>query len=62
MSNKFLQKISTQSLTVLTTSVIVHVEQRTRQQTHSSGKGSGHMNINKFTQKSMEAVQRKAGI
>ena len=57
MSNKFLQKISTQALTVLITSVIVHVEQRTRQQTHSSGKGSGHMNINKFTQKSMEAVQ-----
>ena len=57
VKENFLHIFSTHLLTVLITGVIVRIEQKTRQQTHCSGKGSGHMNINKFTQKSMEAVQ-----
>ncbi len=37
----FLHKISTHILTVLITGVIVRLEQKTRQQTHCSGKGVG---------------------
>ena len=44
-------------MTVLITGVIVRIEQKNKTTNALFRKGEWHMNINKFTQKSMEAVQ-----
>ena len=55
--NKKFLKISTQLLTLLTACVIVWIEQKCVTESRLIPEGGALMNINKFTQKSMEAVQ-----